>query len=106
MDYDRDNNSRLSFNSCLSSGRRTTTLLFEPALRTLSVPVSSAPVECIFSYGGLVLTSYHCRMTDKTLTPLVFSECAVFVFSRTVCTVKVWCTCQSLAGKVMLTTCL
>jgi len=47
--------------------------LFE---RILAVPVSSAPVESVFSKSGL--SSYCAKMSDKMLESLVFAKCSVF----------------------------
>ena len=72
-DYDATDNS-----CCLpfwQVNKQTLNLLFEPALRALSVPASSAPVERIFSHGGIVMSRHRARMTDKTLTSIVFLKC-------------------------------
>jgi len=55
--------------------KQTLNLLFEPALRALSVPASSALVERIFSHEGIVMSPHRARMTDKTLTSIVFLKC-------------------------------
>ena len=72
-DYDATDNS-----CCLpfwQVNKQMLNLLFEPALRALSVPASSAPVECMFSHGGIVMSPHRARMTDKTLTSIVFLKC-------------------------------
>ena len=49
--------------------------LFSLAMRLLSVPASSAPVERIFSQGGLIMKVNRARMSDDTLSNLMFLKC-------------------------------
>ena len=49
--------------------------LYEPALRVLSVPASSAPVERVFS---LILKQLRSNLSDKMLTSLIFLKKAKF----------------------------
>ena len=49
--------------------------LFE---RILCVPASSAPVERVFSQGGLVMRPNRARMTNTLLEELVFLKCNAF----------------------------
>ena len=42
-----------------------------PALRALSVPAPSAPVERIFSHGGVIVRPRWFAMNSRTLAPLM-----------------------------------
>ena len=49
-----------------------------PALRrTFAIPALSAPVERVFSHGGIVLRLNRARMSDKLLSELVFLKCNI-----------------------------
>ena len=65
MDYD-DSSCCLPF---WQKNKQTLDLLFEAALKALSVPSASVGHTC--GCGGLVLIPYRCRMTDKILLSLV-----------------------------------
>lgn len=51
---------------------RKTTLLSLLALQLLSVPLSSAPVERLFSKAGYILNQRHTRLTSAKLEQLLF----------------------------------
>ena len=52
----------------------------EPALAklaniVLSVPASSAPVERVFSHGGIIFRPHRRRLNDHNLSQLIFLKC-------------------------------
>lgn len=42
------------------------------AVKLLSVPASSAPVERIFSRGGLIMRPHHARLGSRMVSSLIF----------------------------------
>lgn len=56
-------------------GRQKYPLLYNVAKRVLSVPASSAPVERIFSRGGLIVRPHRARISDQMLNILMFLKC-------------------------------
>ena len=49
--------------------------LFSLAMRVLSIPASSAPVEGVFSRGGLIMRPHRARLGAETLLKLIFLKC-------------------------------
>ncbi|KAJ8337338.1 hypothetical protein SKAU_G00385580 [Synaphobranchus kaupii] len=45
------------------------------ALKALSVPASSAPVERVFSRGGIIMRPHRARLGHKMLQSLIFLKC-------------------------------
>jgi len=49
--------------------------LHEVALKVLSVPATSAPVERVFSSGGMFMRPHRARLSNRMLSDLVFLKC-------------------------------
>ncbi|TRY58760.1 hypothetical protein DNTS_034590, partial [Danionella cerebrum] len=62
-------------NTCLefwSANRERFPELHSLAVKVLSIPASSAPVERVFSKGGLIMRPHRARLSHKMVTALVF----------------------------------
>ena len=49
--------------------------LFELAMKVQSVPATSAPVERVFSHGGIIMRPHRARLNDTMLSNNVFLKC-------------------------------
>ena len=49
--------------------------LFELAMKVQSAPATSAPVERVFSHGGIIMRSHRARLNDTMLSNIVFLKC-------------------------------
>ncbi|XP_038061666.1 uncharacterized protein LOC119732280 [Patiria miniata] len=49
--------------------------LYKLACKVLSVPASSAPVERIFSRGGIIMRPHRARLSAEMLSMLMFLKC-------------------------------
>lgn len=45
------------------------------AIRVLSIPASSAPIERVFSRGGIIMRPHRARLGAETLSKLIFLKC-------------------------------
>ena len=62
--------------SCwLTLTRQDLPILFQLAMKMHTVPASSAPVERVFSHGGLIMRPHRNRLSDTMLSNLVFLKC-------------------------------
>jgi hypothetical protein len=50
-------------------------ILYRLAMRSLSAPASSAPIERVFSHGGIIMRPHRASLGDTTLSRLVFLKC-------------------------------
>lgn len=97
-DYTRSRSMEVSYTASLSSSQQVNKYLTMPAsqcnpvkfwleeragldrlkkyaLSLLTVPATSAPVERVFSAGGLLMRPHRASMSDKTLSDLIFLKC-------------------------------
>ena len=49
--------------------------LYRLAMKTLCVPASSAPVERIFSRGGIIMRPHRARLFSKMFETIMFLKC-------------------------------
>lgn len=47
----------------------------QAAVRALSVPASSSPIERVFSQGGIIMRPHRAKMSDSRLSALIFLKC-------------------------------
>ena len=58
-----------------STNRSRLSKLFPLAMQVLLVTASSAPVERVFSHGGLTMRPHRSRLGDTMLSNLLFLKC-------------------------------
>jgi hypothetical protein len=58
-----------------SLNRKKLHLIFPVAMKIFSIPATSAPVERVFSHGGIIMRPHRACMSDTTLANLVFLKC-------------------------------
>ena len=44
-------------------------------MKVQSVPATSAPVERVFSHGGIIMRPHRARLNDPMLSNIVFLKC-------------------------------
>lgn len=55
--------------------------LYALAQNVLSVPASSAPVERVFSHGGLIMRPHRAKLSPQMLECLMFLKCNAHILS-------------------------
>ncbi|GAA6073912.1 zinc finger BED domain-containing protein 6-like [Tachysurus ichikawai] len=71
-DTDTDTDNALSF---WAKNHNRYPQLHNLAMKVLSVPASSAPVERVFSRGGIIMRPHRARLGHKMLQSLIFLKC-------------------------------
>lgn len=49
--------------------------IYQVAMTVLSVPATSAPVERVFSHGGIIMRPHRARLSSTNLSSLIFLKC-------------------------------
>ena len=49
--------------------------LFPLAMRVLSVPASSSPIERVFSHEGIIMRPHRAKLSDKMLSSRIYLKC-------------------------------
>ena len=73
-EFEHEQSEVLTFSS---TNRSRLSKLFSLAMRVLSVSASSAPVERVFSHGGLIMRPHRSKLGGTMLSNLVFLKCNI-----------------------------
>ena len=71
-EFEHEQSAVLTFSS---TNRSRLSKLFPLAMQVLLVTASSAPVERVFSHGGLIMRPHRSRLGDTMLSNLLFLKC-------------------------------
>ncbi|XP_056140908.1 uncharacterized protein LOC130116856 isoform X1 [Lampris incognitus] len=52
--------------------------LYQIATQVFSIPASSAPIERVFSHGGILMRPHRARLSSSMLSDLMFLKCNVY----------------------------